>query len=63
MINLIADHMIELLTLLIALAAVITAILSYLFRPTKIEVEKRHSDDLKGLIEQWKSDILNHSIL
>lgn len=62
MINFIANHLVELLTLLIALAAVITAILSYLFRPTKIEVEKRHSDDLKSLIEQWKSEIVNHSI-
>lgn len=51
----------ELLTLLLAMVAVAGIILSYIFRPTKIEVERRHSDDLKDLIKRWKSEIENLS--
>jgi len=54
----IAQHITEITTLLLAFVAVVGLLLSYLFRPTKIEVEKRHSDDLKKLIEQWKSEIV-----
>lgn len=62
MLDFIVSHLAESITLLLAIIAVVGLLLNYLFRPTKIEVEKRHSDDLKKLIERWKSEIATLSL-
>ena len=62
MLDFIVSHLAESITLFLAIIATVGLLLNYLFRPTKLEVEKRHSDDLKRLIEQWKNEIRNLSL-
>ena len=62
MLDFIVSHLAEFITLLLAIIAVAGLLLNYLFRPTKIEVEKRHSDDLKKLVERWKSEVESCSL-
>jgi len=45
------------LYLIVAVAAVIGVFLTYFYRPIKIEIVKQHSDDLKGIVRQWKEEV------
>lgn len=54
----ILDHLMEILTLFIALGAIVTAIISYRYRPSKLDVEKRHSDDIKKyIVKPWLEQV------
>ena len=56
------EHLMEILTLFIALGAIVTAILSYIYRPTKLDVIKRHSDNLKEkIIKPWINQIQHYT--
>jgi hypothetical protein len=56
----ILKNLIEILTLLIAMSAIVTAILSYRYRPSKLDVERKHSEDLKkNIIQPWLEQIRN----
>lgn len=55
----IVSNLTEITTLILAIVAVVGLLFTYFFRPSKIEVEKRHSDDLKKVISQWKDEVVN----
>lgn len=57
MLDFMVSHIGEILTLLLAIIAVVGLILSYIFRPTKIEVERRHTEDLKFIVNRWRESI------
>lgn len=42
---------------ILAIAAVAGVFLSYFYRPVKIEIMKRHSDDLKELVKRWMNEV------
>lgn len=41
----------------VVITVAIGVFLTYFYRPIKIEIRKRHSDDLKGLVEEWKAEV------
>jgi len=42
---------------IVAVAAIAGIFLTYFYRPIKIEIRKRHSDDLRKLVEDWKVEV------
>ena len=51
------EQVMVILYLIVAVVAVFGVFLTYFDRPIRLEIVKRHSDDLKGLVQIWMQEV------